>query len=88
MVPAIVEIWLVLSGSTFGQYSLSVLFVSILGEPLPMSILSRHISKKNFNLMGAVIVEILLVLSASTFGQYSLSVLLVCTLGEPLYLSI
>ena len=28
--PAMLEIWLILSGSTFGQYSLSVLFVSTL----------------------------------------------------------
>ena len=36
--PAIVEIWLVLSASTLGQYSLPILLVSTLGEPLHLSI--------------------------------------------------
>ena len=81
------EIWLVLSASTFGQYSLPVLLVSSLGEPLFFHLV-KTVYQKNVSLIGPAIVEIWLILSASTLGQYYWSVLLVSTLGESLHLSI
>ena len=83
--PVMLEIWLVTSASTFGQYSLSALLVSTLGEPLHLSIQSRQSTKKiqpdwfsHCEAMASTLRQYFWpVLFVSTLCPYSLSVLLV-----------